>query len=201
MFQFENDYTLENHRVRLSPLMQHHIDPLFEVSQNPEIWKYFTEAGMGRENFERYCTNAFKQRKKRSEYPLVIFDKAPKAYVGLTRIYDINSGLGNAKIGHTWIGRASQGTGLNKNCKFLLFEFLFDTLNFKRVGFGASAENTRSIHAMKSVGCSQEGVLRSFLPNLTKTGRADIVLMSMLQEEWEESAKRNLLKKIENMQK
>ena len=197
MFAFDKVYTLENQRARLSPLLESHLTPLYEVSQDPSIWKYFLEEGMGRENFEQYIANALARQRKKQEYPFVIFDKGRKALAGLTRIYDIDLSLGNVKIGHTWIAKSFQGTGLNKNAKFLLFEFLFDSLDMKRVGFGASAENRRSIQAMKSIGCTQEGVLRSFLPSVEGTGRTDIVLMSMLQEEWRREIREELKKKLE----
>ena len=102
----------------------------------------------------------------------------------MTRIYAVDNELGNLKIGHTWIGTDFQGTGLNRHCKYLLFEWVFEQLDFKRIGFGASAENQRSIRAMKGVGCREEGRLRSFLPNTAGTARTDIVLLSILQEEW-----------------
>ncbi|MEL7533580.1 MAG: GNAT family protein, partial [Bacteroidota bacterium] len=89
-----------------------------------------------------------------------------------------------------------QATGLNKHCKYLLFEFLFDELQMERIGFGASAENIKSIKAMESVGCKQEGRLRHFLPTAHSTARVDIVLLSILKHEWDAKIKADLKKKI-----
>ena len=66
----------------------------------------------------------------------------------------------------------------------------------KRIGFGASAENTHSIHAMRSVGCTQEGVLRSFMPSVNGGERVDIVLMSILWGEWDGRVREELREKI-----
>ncbi len=195
-FNFEEVYLIENEVVELSPLKEEHIDSLLEVSQDKEIWTYFIEHGYGRENFERYVLNAIQKRKQGLEYPFVIKDKRSDTYSGITRIYEVNNDLKNAKIGHTWIGKAFHGTGLNKNCKYLLFEFLFDQMNMKRIGFGASAENVHSIHAMRSVGCTQEGVLRSFMPGVDGNERVDIVLMSILWEEWDGRVREELRRKI-----
>jgi len=196
IFDFKTNYLLKNEVVELHPLEEGHIIPLLEVSQDRKIWTYFIEHGYGRENFERYVLNAIQKRKQGLEYPFVIKDKRRDQYAGITRIYEVNNELKNAKIGHTWIGKTFQGTGLNKNCKYLLFEFLFDQMHMKRIGFGASAENTHSIRAMRSVGCTQEGVLRSFMPSVDGNERVDIVLMSILWEEWDGRMKEELRKKI-----
>jgi len=100
------------------------------------------------------------------------------------------------KIGHTWIGKEFQGTGLNKACKYLLFEFLFEKLGFERIGFGASALNVRSIKAMESVGCTIEGKLRDFLPIKDANERVNIVLLSILKKEWLNKTKEELRIKL-----
>ncbi|MEB8346775.1 GNAT family protein [Flavobacteriaceae bacterium KMM 6898] len=130
------------------------------------------------------------------EYPFVIKDLRLNEYAGVTRIYDLNNELKILKIGHTWIGERFQGTGLNKNCKYLLFEFLFDELKIERIGFGASSENIKSINAMKGIGCKQEGILRSFMPGINGKDRVDIVLMSILKNEWTSKIKEDLKRKI-----
>jgi len=100
------------------------------------------------------------------------------------------------KIGHTWIGRTFHKTGLNQNCKFLLFEFVFDQLKMNRIGFGASAENINRIKAMEGVGCQYEGKLRNFLPTVDGHGRTDIVLMSIIKADWQTKVKEALSNKI-----
>lgn len=76
-----------------------------------------------------------------------------------------------------------QGTGLNKHCKLLLLEFAFEKLKMQRVEFRADNDNIRIINVMKSIGCQEEGVLRSNLP--TSNGqRRDSIVLSILQSEW-----------------
>src|SRR5439155_23280794 len=82
-------------------------------------------------------------------------------YVGSTRFYNIDFERKIIEVGFTWYGKSFQGTGINKNCKYLLFDFAFRQLNMERIGLGANSKNERSINAMKSVGCSVEGILRS----------------------------------------
>jgi RimJ/RimL family protein N-acetyltransferase len=126
----------------------------------------------------------------------VVFDKIKKQYTGTTRFYDYSSELKTIKLGHTWYGKDFCGTGLNKRCKHLLFQFAFEILELERVGFGAHSENKISIAAMKSVGCKEEGLLRNFIPSLNGKGRADIILLSILKDEWFEKVKTELKHKL-----
>ena len=114
----------------------------------------------------------------------------------MTRIYEVNNEFRNVKIGHTWLGKQFQGTGLNKSCKFLLFEFLFETINMERIGFGASSRNKKSINALRSVGCKIEGELRSYLPLKDSNERVNIVLLSILKKDWLKTTKNELQSKI-----
>ncbi|WP_298488070.1 GNAT family protein [uncultured Maribacter sp.] len=184
VFNFLEDYILENNRVKLSPLRSTHIDELVSISEESDLWTHFIEKGNGRKNLEAYINKTIKNRTLKKEYPFIVFDKKNGKYAGTTRFYEYSQELKNIKLGHTWYGKEFRGTGLNKHCKYLLFQFVFDTLELERMGFGASSDNKISIAAMQSVGCKKEGVLRSFLPSSKNSNRADIVLLSILKEEW-----------------
>ncbi len=90
------------------------------------------------------------------------------------------------------MGQHFQGTGLNKHCKYLLLDFAFDKMQMERVEFRADNNNKRSIAAMKSIGCIEEGVLRS---NTIKQdgNRRDSIVLSILKAEWENGVKDRLL--------
>ena len=97
-------------------------------------------------------------------------------------------------LGYTWYGNEFHGTGLNKNCKFLLLQFAFEHMKVQRVEFRADNNNKRSIAAMKSIGCTEEGVLRSNC--VSANGRRDSIVLSILRYEWFSRVKRELLKKL-----
>ena len=98
-------------------------------------------------------------------------------------------------MGYTWYGNQFWGTGLNKHCKFLLLSFAFDTCDFVRVEFRADNNNARSIAAMKSIGCREEGVLRSNTFNRDGS-RRDSIILSILQSDWNGGVKEKLLHKL-----
>lgn len=189
-------YILEDDYVLLSPLEAKHILPIHNIALDPEIWTYFLEKGQGGQQYDEYIINALTQQKLEKEYPFVIFDKVSQQYAGMTRFYDYSSDLQTIKLGHTWYGKEFRGSGINKHCKYLLFEFAFEKLKVERIGFGAYATNTISLNAMRSVGCKQEGVLRNLFPALDGNGRTDCALFSILQDDWFTTTKSELKNKL-----
>ncbi len=67
----------------------------------------------------------------------------------------------------------------------------------ERVEFRADNGNVRSIAAMKSLGCSVEGVLKSHC--LKPDGsRRDSIILSILKPDWEANIKNILTHKVVN---
>jgi len=193
MIDFKTDYVLENNSVRLEPLKISDFDRLVAFSiHEPELWKYSLLPANSPQLLKLYIEKAINDRSNYSAYPFIVFDKSKNQYAGSTRFYDIQLDQFTLQLGYTWYGKNFQGTGLNKNCKYLLLEFAFEVLKMERVEFRADNENSRSINAMKSIGCTFEGILRS---NSMRTdgGRRDSIILSILKEEWKESVKNNLM--------
>jgi RimJ/RimL family protein N-acetyltransferase len=192
---FNQDYILENDVVQLRPLTNDDFDILSQFSlQEPELWTYSLVPAGGLENLRTYMDLAIKDKEARKSYPFIVYDKRTGKYAGSTRFYDYQEQHNTVQLGFTWYGKEFQGTGLNKNCKLLLLEFAFETLGLDRVEFRADASNALSIAAMKSIGCTVEGILRSNCKSLT--GRRDSIVLSILKIEWLDSIKKNLLNKI-----
>ncbi len=195
-FSFKEKYNLENNRVCLRPLEKTDFDNLVLFSENePEIWKYSLVQAVGKKGLENYLDIAIQGRENKNEYPFIVFDKLTNKFAGSTRFYDIQLGNKCIQLGYTWYGKDFQGTGLNKHCKFLLLEFAFDTLKMERVEFRADNENKRSISAMKSIGCSEEGILRSNGIKADGT-RRDSIILSILKTEWNNKVREELYEKL-----
>jgi RimJ/RimL family protein N-acetyltransferase len=199
-FNFLQEHILENDRVRLNPLHHHDIDKIQHFSMNePELWKYSLQPANGLENLKIYIDFALSGRKAETTYPFLVFDKSVQKVAGSTRFYDFQKTHNTIQLGYTWYGKEFQGTGLNKECKMLMLQFAFEDLNLDRVEFRADAENARSIAAMKSIGCTVEGILRS---NCTAPdGRRDSIVLSILKDEWFGGVKEKLKAKIEKERK
>ncbi|PHR74509.1 MAG: GNAT family N-acetyltransferase [Lutibacter sp.] len=193
---FNKEYILENDVMKLRLLTIDDFDILSQFSVNePTLWTYSLLPANGLDNLKTYMNAAFKDKEAKKSYPFIVFDKRTGKYAGTTRFYDYQEFHNTVQLGYTWYGKDFQRTGLNKNCKLLLLQFAFETLNLDRVEFRADANNERSIAAMKSIGCIVEGILRSNCKSAN--GRRDSIILSILNDEWFANVKENLLNKIE----
>lgn len=199
-FDFQQEYILENDRVRLRPLVIEDFETFQDFSlKQPEIWKYSLLPAGGLENLKSYIDSALESKRAETAYPFVVFDKRTKQVAGSTRFYDFQKRNNTVQLGYTWYGKEFQGTGLNKQCKLLMLGFAFEKLGIDRVEFRADANNERSIAAMKSIGCTVEGILRN---NCTApNGRRDSIILSILKDEWFAGVKEQLESKIEKESK
>ncbi|MFI0428207.1 GNAT family N-acetyltransferase [Mariniflexile sp. HMF6888] len=195
-FNFKKNYILEDDFVKLSPLKIEHVENLLEIANEIDIWKYSFVKGDGVENLTKYIQSTIDNRKEEKEYPFVVYDKIKNQYAGSTRYCEIVPSLKAIRLGYTWYGKEFRGTGLNKHCKYLLFEFAFEKMGAERIGLGAYIENEISIAAMQSVGCQKEGILRGIFPATNGIGRTDGILLSILKNEWNENIKSELKNKL-----
>lgn len=193
---FATDQILENEKVLLRPLRLTDFDNLVRFGiEQPELWKYSLVNLIGHENLQKYLEAAEKNRADQKEYTFIVFDKRTNEYAGSTRFYDILPAFQTLQLGYTWYGKEFHGTGLNKNCKYLLLQFAFEQWKMERVEFRADNDNVRSIAAMKSIGCKVDGLMRSNMPK-PDGGRRDSIVLSILKSEWEKEVKEMLAEKI-----
>lgn len=194
-FSCENVYILENEVVSLRPLTSSDLLELEPYAEfEPELWTYsmISAAKIG---MNEYISLAMDARANLREYPFIVYDKRSGKSAGSTRFYDIQMANASVQLGFTWYGKEFQGTGLNRHCKFLMLQFAFETMGMHRVEFRADARNARSIAAMKGIGCTVEGILRSngYCDDGT---RRDSIILSILQSEWHSTVKESLEKKL-----
>jgi len=196
LFDTAKDYILEDDCVLLRPLETNDCNNLLVFSLNePELWKYSLVKVAGEENLRNYINTALAARSEGKEYPFIVFDKRTQEFAGSTRFYDIQLSQKTLQLGYTWYGKKFHGTGLNKHCKYLLLQFAFEELGMERVEFRADNTNQRSIAAMKSIGCIEEGVLRSSTIKADGT-RRDSIVLSILKNEWENGVKEKLAARL-----
>jgi RimJ/RimL family protein N-acetyltransferase len=195
-FDSSEDYILEDERVLLRPLLASDMEFFLPYAiTEPDTWRFSVTSPAGEEGMKAYIEQALSARGAGKEYPFIIFDKEAGACAGCTRFYDIQPQYQTLQLGYTWYGKKFRGTGLNKHCKFLLLRFAFEELGMERVEFRADANNALSIAAMKSIGCTEEGILRGHLP-MPNGSRRNSIILSILKSEWDASVKENLKGKL-----
>jgi len=181
---FQQQPILEDERVLLRPLRENDFDNLLPFSLNePEIWKYGLITAAGKDNLRKYIDTAVNNLNDQKEYPFIVFDKQADKYAGSTRFYDIQQSWLTTQLGYTWYGKNFQRTGLNRHCKLLLLSYVFEEWGLERLEFRADANNSKSVAAMKAIGCVEEGILRNHMPTAFG-GRRDSIIFSILKTEW-----------------
>jgi len=195
MLLFPQDLVLEDDNVLLRPLEKNDFEFLVPFIMNePEIWKFYMTPMREKKDMEEYINTTVDQRTIQKEYPFIVFDKKAGAYAGSTRFYDIQLYHLTTQLGYTWYGKKFQRTGLNRHCKLLMLAYAFEKWGMERVEFRANAKNDRSIEAMKAIGCTVEGILRSCVVDVN--GRRDSIVLSILKNEWSDNVKRTLISSI-----
>lgn len=180
---YDQEISLENDRAKLSPLKTTDFEQLETVAYHPAIWKLGMSNLQTPEKLKEYIQTAVTERQQHLSYPFLIFDKQENNVAGSTRFGNISFAHKRLEIGWTWLNPSFHGTGLNKNCKFLLLQFAFETLQFNRVEIKTDVLNLQSQNAIKKIGGKEEGVFRKH--QVTSEGRVrDSIYFSIINEEW-----------------
>ena len=182
---FSAHVVLENNRVRLRPLEVGDFDALKAVAFDAELWQYTLTRGDDPVSLAAYVRQALEAREQGLRYPFAIINRQTGAVAGSTSYYNEITADQRISIGYTWVGRAYQRTGLNRGAKHLLLSHAFGQLGCERVELETDARNLKSREAMRRMGATEEGTLRSH--RLTQGGRRrDTVIFSIIKPEWSE---------------
>ncbi len=184
------EITLSGQRARLEPLRMIHATPLWHAAQAPEIWEFSQDPIHSLTDAEVFIESALKSERSGDQLPFAIRDLNSGHVVGTTRLADYSAFHRGAEIGWTWLSPDVWKTRINTECKFLLLQHGFETLNLLRICLKTDARNQRSQRAIERLGAQQEGVLRSH--RVCPDGFVrDSVFYSILDREWP-SVKRRL---------
>jgi N-acetyltransferase len=180
---FEKDLHLESDRALLRPLQPHDLDQLQTIALDADTWRWNVTKIDNTQDLQNWAQTAFTDRQLKRRYSFVILDKATGRLAGSTSYGNISEADKRLEIGWTWIGKDFRGTGLNRHCKFLLLSYTFEVLEYERVELKTDVLNVRSRQAMRKIGATEEGVLRSH--TLMHDGRRrDTIYYSILKSEW-----------------
>lgn len=175
---------LENDFVKLSLLDLSNYKHLMDIAQEKDLLYYSPSDISTPDNLKDYVQQAVDEYYHQTAIPFIIFDKTKNAYAGCTRFGLINWKNKVLHIGWTWIGREFQGSGLNKQMKFLMLQYAFETLEFEKVEFRIDERNGRSRKAVENIGGTLEGILRSDTL-MNDSYRRNTCCYGILKSEWQ----------------
>lgn len=185
VFNFDEEIILENSRALLRPVNLTDSDNLAEIALNEkDLLLYSPNQINNKSLLVQYIENAILLRENKLRYSFTIFDKQENKFAGSTSFLNISDMDDRLEIGATFLGKAFQKTGLNRNCKFLLLDFAFKKLGAMRVEFKTDERNTASRVAIEKIGGRFEGILRQHMV-MYDGFRRNTVYYSILKTEWE----------------
>jgi len=176
--------TLENDRVKLSPLSLENYHLLTTVAMQPGLVRYSPGNIENPLSLKSYVDHAIESRAHKKAIPFIIYDKSANAYAGSTRYMHIDWKNKVLHIGATWIGKEFHGTGLNTEMKKLMLIYAFQDMDFEKVEFRIDERNTASRKAIEKLGAQLEGILRKNV-YLDDGYKRNTSCYGLLREEWQ----------------
>jgi RimJ/RimL family protein N-acetyltransferase/nitroimidazol reductase NimA-like FMN-containing flavoprotein (pyridoxamine 5'-phosphate oxidase superfamily) len=175
---------LRGDHVILEPLDLSHVDDLFAVTADDEVYRWLPRprpstvddmAGQVREALHGFA--------KGTRIPYAMRSVATGRVVGSTSYYAPDEVNRSIVIGYTWLGRDHWRTGINTEAKLLMLGRAFEELGAVRVELHTDLRNVRSQQAIERLGATREGILRRNRLRHDGTWR-DSALYSMTDAEW-----------------
>ena len=175
---------LESDRVLLRPLCLEDEEALQLIADDDSLWIYGLQDLSQPGELNIYILKALADRDNETSAVWVIIDKKSNQVAGCTRLAEISWKDERGQIGWTWIGRDYQGSGLNKEMKFLILSYGFEVLGLTRIEFKADERNHQSRQALLSIGATREGILRQHM-KIHNGYIRNTVFYSILRSEWD----------------
>ncbi len=174
------DLKLESDRLLLRPLQQEDFPALLELTQDSTLWTYFTHDLSTLAGLEAWAAGHFSGERLQ----LVVVDQGSQQLLGSTGFGNYFPRDQRIEIGWTWLGRAAQGKGTNREMKSLMLAYAFEELDMLRVEFKTDVLNLPARKALLRLGATEEGILRSHTL-MTHGRRRDTIYYSFLKgENW-----------------
>jgi ribosomal-protein-serine acetyltransferase len=158
------------------------LEAFAEVDQNRERlrdWLPWVDSTRSPEDIRAFIERCAASEGRQRSFGIYV-DGVLAGNIGLS-VDDDNAG----EIGY-WITGAFEGRGLITRAARELVRYGFAERGLRRMQLTAAVENTRSRQVAERMGMTQEGVLRQ-AGRIREDRYVDLVMYSILREEWEAS--------------
>lgn len=184
-FNFKKDIFIESNELFLRPLLLTDIENLLDIATaDKTLLQYSPKQIFTKELLTEYIKAALELRDQETRYTFIIFSKSDNCYIGSSAFLNVSKVDDRIEIGATWLGKAFQGRELNTKCKYLLLDYLFETIKAHRVELKTDERNIQSRKAIEKIGGKFEGILREH--TLMSDGfRRNTICYSILKSEWD----------------
>ena len=178
------DLILQTERVLLRPVKAEDFNAFLKLAQQDEaMWEFFSKNLSDAHQLNDWIDDALSCLENGTRMPFTIIDKTSNQIAGSSSIGNISWHDKRLEIGWSWLATDFRSTGINRNSKFAMMQYAFETMNFERVEFKTGVLNLRARKGLEKVGGIEEGTLRSH--SLLWNGhRRTSVFYSVLRDEW-----------------
>lgn len=181
---FPAGFSLETDRVLLRPMEEGDVAHFIPLTQSAFLWQYFSKELNDETQLQAWVQEALQERAAGKRVPFTIVKKDGGAVCGSTSLGNIYFLDKRIEIGWSWLGENFLGSGINHHCKYALLKYAFETLGFERTEIKTDNLNGRARQALRNIGATEEGVLRSHM-QMPHNRRRDSIYYSILLGEWE----------------
>lgn len=175
--------TLTGDRVTLEPLGQEHADDLRAAVADGDLWRTWYTSIPAPAQVEAEIDRRLAEHEAGRMVPFAVRDRPTGRVVGSTTFMNIDSGNRHVEIGHTFLARSAQRSGINTESKLLMLSHAFEAWQCIAVEFRTHWHNLQSRAAIAGLGAKQDGVLRNHAIGRDGTLR-DTVVFSIIASEW-----------------
>lgn len=188
----END-VLNGSYIQLEPIASQHREALSEAADYEQIWQYMPQKAT-KNLFNSWFDDCLDKMSTKEQITYIVRCKISQAIVGATAYYAIQLENKSLSLGYSWYTPSYWGSKVNPEAKLLMLTQAFECWNINRVELGTDSRNSRSYHAIKKLGATEEGLLRQHMI-LQDKEITDTIVFSILRCEWP-TIKKNLVNRI-----
>jgi RimJ/RimL family protein N-acetyltransferase len=146
--------------------------------------EFFTWFFSAYQNCREFVQEKMAEYEKGNLVMLVIIDNHTEQIIGTSSLYEMSFRHKRIEMGSSWLARKYHGTQYNALTKFVMINYLLNTLDFNRIQWKTDALNIKSKAAMLKLGFVYEGTLRRHA--ITYSGRVrDSLVFAVTDIDWE----------------
>jgi RimJ/RimL family protein N-acetyltransferase len=188
----ENDI-LNGTLIQLEPIAAQHRESLSDAADYEQIWQYMPQKAT-KDGFDSWFNSCLDKMLTGEQITYVVRCKINQAIIGATAYYGIQLENKSLALGYSWYTPSRWGSKVNPEAKLLMLTQAFECWDINRVELGTDSRNSRSYHAIKKLGATEEGLLRQHMI-LQDKDITDTIVFSILRCEWP-AIKMNLVNRI-----
>lgn len=174
---------IEGKYSKLEHLNESHIDQLFALLCSPENdanWTYLPHEPI---HDKASFTLLIEERIiSKDPYFFAIVDKETHQALGIMSLLRINPKASTIEVGHIHYSSLLKRTRIATEVQYLLAQYVFETLKYRRYEWKCDSYNAPSKHAAERLGFKYEGTFRQAL--VYKGRNRDTNWFSIIDKEW-----------------